>query len=56
MTDTQTKDQQVKVRLTTDLKIWLKRKATENRRTMNGEILFRLEQTKAASQPQGAQQ
>lgn len=45
----------VGVRLPDDLKTWLKYQAQNNRRSMNGEILVRLEQSRLQQQTQGAQ-
>lgn len=47
------------VRLPDDLKKWLHHEAIDNRRSLNSEILVRLEQSRAqqlAQQPKGAQQ
>lgn len=38
------------IRLPQDLKDWLKHKAVDNRRSFNGEVLVRLEQSRAAEQ------
>ncbi|MFT3815459.1 MAG: Arc family DNA-binding protein [Acidovorax sp.] len=45
-------------RLPDDLKAWLQHEAIDNRRSLNSEILVRLEQSRAqqlAQHPQGAQ-
>lgn len=44
------------VRLPQELKDWLKHQAIDNRRTLNSEVLLRLEQSRRAQQPQGARQ
>lgn len=46
------------VRVPEGLKQWLKHQAVDNRRSLNGEVLHRLEQSRAAEvkQSQGAQQ
>lgn len=46
------------VRVPEGLKQWLKHQAVDNRRSLNGEVLHRLEQSRAAEvkQPQEAQQ
>ena len=47
----------VMVRLPEELKSWLKHQAIDNRRSLNGEILIRLEQSRAQQQQaQGAAQ
>ncbi|WP_461161558.1 Arc family DNA-binding protein [Simplicispira piscis] len=43
------------VRLPPDLKDWLKHQAACNKRSMNSEVVLRLEQSRAQQQPQGAQ-
>jgi len=47
------------VRMPDSLKAWLQHEAIDNRRSLNSEIVVRLEQSRAAQQaqqPQGAQQ
>jgi ribosomal protein L18E len=43
------------VRLPQELRDWLKHQAKDNRRSMNSEVLMRLEQSRKTQQPQGAQ-
>ena len=46
------------IRLPQELKDWIKRKAIDNRRSFNSEVLVRLEQSREQqekAQPQGAQ-
>lgn len=43
----------LQVRIPDELKTWLKHQAVDNRRSLNGEILIRLEQSRA-QRPQGA--
>lgn len=47
----------VMVRMPEPLKVWLKHQAVDNRRSLNHEVLHRLEQSKAAQdvRPHGAQ-
>ncbi|MGB3881990.1 MAG: Arc family DNA-binding protein [Diaphorobacter nitroreducens] len=47
------------VRLPDELKAWLQHEAIDNRRSLNSEIVVRLEQSRAqqlAQEPKGAQQ
>lgn len=49
----------VQLRLPDELKAWLQHEAIDNRRSLNSEILVRLEQSRAqqlAQQPHGAKQ
>ena len=43
------------IRLPEDLKVWLKHQAVDNRRSFNGEVLIRLEQSRAQQEAQQAQ-
>ena len=43
----------IQLRLPTELKNWLKHQAIDNHRSLNGEVLARIEQTRAL-QTQGA--
>lgn len=43
----------VMVRLPQDLKTWLQRIAIRNRRSLNSEVLHRLEQSRKAEEPSG---
>lgn len=45
----------LQVRIPDELKTWLKHRAIDNRRSLNGEILMRLEQSRN-QKPQGVQQ
>lgn len=38
------------VRIPDDLKLWLKHKAVDNHRSLNSEIIFRLEQSRQAEE------
>ncbi len=40
----------LQVRIPDELKTWLKHQAVDNRRSLNGEILIRLEQSRAHQQ------
>jgi|GEM_PF-1573328 len=40
----------VMVRVTEEMKVWLKHQAIDNRRTLNAEILYRLEQSRKAEE------
>ncbi|WP_367619188.1 Arc family DNA-binding protein [Comamonas sp.] len=40
----------VMVRMTVEMKAWFKHKAIDNRRTLNAEILFRLEESRKAEE------
>lgn len=42
----------IQVRLPDDLKTWLKHQAVDNRRSLNGELHHRLEQSRAHQQAQ----
>lgn len=44
----------VMLRLPQELKDWLKHKAIDNRRTLNGELLHRLEQSRSTQEVQSA--
>jgi Arc-like DNA binding domain len=44
------------LRIPDDLKTWLKHQAIDNRRSLNSELLHRLEQSRAHQQTQGATQ
>lgn len=46
----------VMLRLPQELKDWLKHKAIDNRRTLNSEVLHRLEKSRAGQEAQGATQ
>lgn len=43
------------LRLPDELKKWLQHQAVDNRRSLNGEVLVRLEQSQAQQQAQGAE-
>lgn len=45
---------QFKLRLPADLKAWLKEKATGNKRSLSGEIEYRLEQDRLEEQQEAA--
>lgn len=47
---------QVKVRLPAELKTWLQHQALDNRRTLNSEVVLRLEQSQARQTTQGETQ
>lgn len=47
---------QVKVRLPADLKTWLQHQALDNRRTLNSEVVLRLEKSQSQQQAQGSAQ
>lgn len=42
----------IQVRLPDDLKTWLKHQAVDNHRSLNSELLYRLEQSRANQQAQ----
>lgn len=42
----------VMVRMTDEMKVWLKHQAIDNRRSLNAEILHRLEQSRKAEEAQ----
>lgn len=44
----------VMVRMTEELKAWFKHQAIDNRRTLNAEILYRLEQSRTAEEAKNA--
>ena len=48
----------IQVRMPDELKVWLKHQAIDNRRSLNSELVHRLEQSRAAElkQLQGVQQ
>lgn len=47
-------DEQTNVRIPAELKEWLKAQAAQARRSVTAELILRLEQSRAAQQPQGA--
>lgn len=46
----------VMVRMTDEMKVWLKHQAIDNRRSLNAEILHRLEQSRKAAEAQHEKQ
>lgn len=46
----------VMVRMTDEMKVWLKHQAIDNRRSLNGEIVARLEQSRKAEEAQHEKQ
>ena len=46
----------VMVRMTEEMRAWFKHKAIDNRRTLNAEILHRLEQSRKAEEAQHEKQ
>ena len=51
-----TRPQGYPLRIPDDLKVWLKHKAIDNRRSLNAEVRFRLEKSRADELKQEAQQ
>lgn len=49
-----TEEAQFKLRLPTDLKVWLEEKAIGNQRSLSGEIKYRLEQGRQEEQREAA--